>query len=146
MALIASVEGSELYFCNTEGNRNSVVSQASCRMDVTWLEQYAYLKIAELWMRNAWECSLWYSFWWCLILNWFPIIMGSKKWKRKCREWLIIVEFAIFGSETPEFIPFYVSEKTGIVWKIQLTLSSFLPFGKVNNKEVICTNNKKRSQ
>ena len=30
-----AVEGSELYFYNTEGNRNSVVSQVSCRMDVT---------------------------------------------------------------------------------------------------------------
>jgi hypothetical protein len=29
------VEGSEPYFYNTEGDRNSVVSPASCRMDVT---------------------------------------------------------------------------------------------------------------
>ena len=29
-----AVEGSELYCYNTEGDRNSVVSQASCRMDV----------------------------------------------------------------------------------------------------------------
>ena len=28
-----AVEGSELYCYNTEGDRNSVVSQASCRMD-----------------------------------------------------------------------------------------------------------------
>ena len=28
----------ELYRYNTEGDRNSVVSQASCRMDVTLLE------------------------------------------------------------------------------------------------------------
>ena len=32
------VEGSELYCYNTEGDRNSVVNQASCRMDVTRLE------------------------------------------------------------------------------------------------------------
>ena len=30
-----AVEGSELYCYNREGDRNSVVSQASCRMDVT---------------------------------------------------------------------------------------------------------------
>ena len=40
-----AVEGSELYFYNTEGNRNSVVSQASCRMVVTRLEPCAYIKI-----------------------------------------------------------------------------------------------------
>ena len=34
-------EGSELYCCNTEGNRNSVVGQALCRIDVTRLEQRA---------------------------------------------------------------------------------------------------------
>ena len=34
-----AVEGSELYCYNTENDRNSVVSQASCRMDVTRLEQ-----------------------------------------------------------------------------------------------------------
>ena len=33
-------EGCELYYNNTEGNRNSVVSQASCRMDVTRPENY----------------------------------------------------------------------------------------------------------
>ena len=33
-----AVEGSELECYNTEGDRNSVVSQASCRMDVTFLE------------------------------------------------------------------------------------------------------------
>ena len=33
------VEGSELYCYNTEGEENSVVSQASCIMDVTLLEQ-----------------------------------------------------------------------------------------------------------
>jgi hypothetical protein len=29
-----AVEGSELYFYNTEGDRNPVLSEASCRMDV----------------------------------------------------------------------------------------------------------------
>ena len=33
------VEGNELSYYNTEGDRNSVVSHASCRMDVTQLEQ-----------------------------------------------------------------------------------------------------------
>ena len=48
MALVDNVvEGSELCYYNTEGNRNSVVSQASCRMDVTRLEQCAY---SRLWM------------------------------------------------------------------------------------------------
>ena len=32
------VEGSELHCYNIEGDRNSVVSEASCRMDVTQLE------------------------------------------------------------------------------------------------------------
>ena len=31
--------GYELYCCNTEGDINSVVSQASCRMDVTRLHR-----------------------------------------------------------------------------------------------------------
>ena len=35
-----AVEGSELYCYNKEGDWNSVVSQASCRMDVTRLEQW----------------------------------------------------------------------------------------------------------
>ena len=35
--------GRELYFYNIENDRNSVVSQASCRMDVTPLEQRASL-------------------------------------------------------------------------------------------------------
>ena len=35
----AEVEGSELYGYNTEDDRSSVVSQASCRMDVTRLEE-----------------------------------------------------------------------------------------------------------
>ena len=42
MALAArstGVEGRELYCYNTEGDRNSVASQESCRMDVTRLEQ-----------------------------------------------------------------------------------------------------------
>jgi hypothetical protein len=40
----------------TEGGRKSVVSQASCRMDVTGLERYAYIKIAILQGRNVGEC------------------------------------------------------------------------------------------
>ena len=34
-----AVENSELYYYNSEGDRNSVVSPASCRMDVTRLER-----------------------------------------------------------------------------------------------------------
>jgi hypothetical protein len=30
-----AVDGSDLYYYNTEGDRNSVVSQVSCRMDVS---------------------------------------------------------------------------------------------------------------
>jgi hypothetical protein len=30
-----AVEGSEIYCYNTKGDRNSVISQLSCRMDVT---------------------------------------------------------------------------------------------------------------
>ena len=41
-----AVEGNDVHCYNTEGNRNSVVSQASCKMDVTPIEQYAYIKIA----------------------------------------------------------------------------------------------------
>ena len=44
MALIVyrpAVEYSVFYCYNTEGDRNSVVSQASCRMDVTRLERRA---------------------------------------------------------------------------------------------------------
>ena len=51
-----TVEDSELYCYNTEGDRNSFVSQASCRMGVTRLEQLAYIKIAVLRGRNAREC------------------------------------------------------------------------------------------
>jgi hypothetical protein len=42
-----AVESSELYCYNTEGDRNSVVSQASCRIDVTRVEKCAY---SRLWM------------------------------------------------------------------------------------------------
>ena len=42
------VEGSEIYCDNTEDDRNSVASQASCRMDVTRLEQCAYIKMTVL--------------------------------------------------------------------------------------------------
>ena len=48
MALVVldtAVEHSQLYFYNREGDRNSVVSQASCRMDVTRLEQRAYINL-----------------------------------------------------------------------------------------------------
>jgi hypothetical protein len=41
MALVdveIAIKGSELYCYNTEGDRNSVVSQARCRIDVTRLE------------------------------------------------------------------------------------------------------------
>ena len=44
-----AVEGSEIYCCNTGGDRNSVVSQASCRMDVARLEQRAYSGFCALW-------------------------------------------------------------------------------------------------
>ena len=50
------VEGSELHCYNTEGDRNSVVSQASCRMDVTRLEQRACIKIAMPRGRYVREC------------------------------------------------------------------------------------------
>ena len=39
-----AVEGSKLYCNNTAGDRNSVISHSSCRMDVTRLEQRAYIK------------------------------------------------------------------------------------------------------
>ena len=39
MALVdTTIEDSVLYCFNTEGDRNSVVSQVSCRMDMTQLE------------------------------------------------------------------------------------------------------------
>ena len=47
------VEGSELYYYDTEDDKNSVVSQASCRMNETRLELRAYIKIAVLRGRNA---------------------------------------------------------------------------------------------
>ena len=43
---------STTYCYNTEGDRNTVVNQESCRMDVTLLEQRAYVKIAVLPGRN----------------------------------------------------------------------------------------------
>ena len=47
-----AVEGSELYCYNTEGDRNLVVSQVSCRMDVIWLEHHAYSRLwGLLWVR-----------------------------------------------------------------------------------------------
>jgi hypothetical protein len=51
-----AVESSELYCYNTEGSKNSVVSQTLCRMDVTRLEQHAYIKIAVVQGRNARKC------------------------------------------------------------------------------------------
>ena len=48
-----AVENSELYCYNIEGDRKSVVSQVLCRMDVTQLEQRAYIKIAILRGRSA---------------------------------------------------------------------------------------------
>ena len=35
-----AVKGNKLYCYNTKDDRNSVVSQASCKMDVTGLEQW----------------------------------------------------------------------------------------------------------
>ena len=58
MYVVTAVEGSELYCYNTKGDGNSVVGQASCRMDVTRLEQRVYIKIAVLRGRNA-TVSLW---------------------------------------------------------------------------------------
>ena len=43
-----AVEGSELYCYKTEGDRNSVVSQALFRLDVNRIEQHSYIKIAVL--------------------------------------------------------------------------------------------------
>ena len=43
------VEGSGLYCYNREDDGNSVVGQASCRMDVTRLEQRAYSGLWKLW-------------------------------------------------------------------------------------------------
>ena len=42
VVLDTALEESELYYYNTEGDRNLVVSQASYRMDVTRLEKSAY--------------------------------------------------------------------------------------------------------
>ena len=39
-----AVEGSEIYCYDKESDRNSVVSQALCRINVTQLEQHAYIK------------------------------------------------------------------------------------------------------
>jgi hypothetical protein len=54
----AALGVSELYCFSREGDRNSVVSQASCIMDVTRLEQRAYIKIATLRRRNTRECHI----------------------------------------------------------------------------------------
>ena len=44
-----AVKDSELYCYKTEGDINSFVSQASCRMDVTRLKQRAYSELWTLW-------------------------------------------------------------------------------------------------
>ena len=41
---VDTAEGSEIYCYNTDGIRNLIVSQASCRMDVTRLELRASVK------------------------------------------------------------------------------------------------------
>ena len=47
----------QFYCYSIEGDRNSVVSQVSCRMDVIRLEQHhAYIKIVVMRERNAREC------------------------------------------------------------------------------------------
>ena len=58
-----AVEGSELYCYNTEGDRNSFVSQESCRMDVTTKTACLHQN-----SRTAWEklCTEGYCF------SWFP--------------------------------------------------------------------------
>ena len=48
-----AVEDSEFYCYNKEGDRNSIGSQALCRMDMTELEQRAY---SGLWTR--WKITL----------------------------------------------------------------------------------------
>ena len=62
------VEVSDRYCCNTQGHRNAVVGQASCRMDVTRLEQRVYIKIAVLRGRNA-TVSLWGTMPFCTELS-----------------------------------------------------------------------------
>ena len=54
-----AVEGSELYCYNTEGDRNTVVSQESCRMDVTRLEQSAY---SGLWTLYEYDYGIFSSY------------------------------------------------------------------------------------
>ena len=51
-----AVEGSKLYYYNTKSDRNSIVSQASCRMHVTRLGQRDYIKLVVMRGRNAREC------------------------------------------------------------------------------------------
>ena len=55
------IEDSEFYCYNTKEDRSSVVSQASCKMDVSRLEQRAYIKIAVLRGRNARPTSCQFS-------------------------------------------------------------------------------------
>ena len=47
-----AVEDSDLYCYNTEDDRNSVVSQVSCRLDVNQLEQRAY---SGLWTLKVYD-------------------------------------------------------------------------------------------
>jgi hypothetical protein len=42
-----TAEDSELYCYNTEGDKNSVISQVSCRMDVT--------RLVQLWIMEMWK-------------------------------------------------------------------------------------------
>jgi hypothetical protein len=65
-------EGSELYCYNTEGNRNSDLGQASCRMDMTQLEQQAYRGLLTLWGITLKVCEyvrVWYFKINCVIIS-----------------------------------------------------------------------------
>ena len=52
MALVLAVEGSDLYYYNTEDDRNPVAKQASSRMDVCRLKQRVYSGQWTLWGIN----------------------------------------------------------------------------------------------
>ena len=54
--LVRNLQYVELYYYNTVGDRSSVVSEASCKMEETRLEKRAYIKKAILRVRNAREC------------------------------------------------------------------------------------------
>ena len=53
--IYTALEGSELFCYNTESDRNSVVSQASCRI-CDRLEQRAYIRMPVLRGRNPTKC------------------------------------------------------------------------------------------